>query len=75
MSARVTIYVQLLEEGVDCWRPVEADREGAAYTIAGPRPDDEIWQFETGSVVVCEERTFADGTKGLVASGLATARH
>ena len=59
-----TIYVYLLNEGVDCWRPVEAVHVADnRYRISGvnPDPSDEHWQFATGDVVVCERRTLSEG--------------
>jgi hypothetical protein len=59
-----TIYVYLLDEGVDCWRPVEAVHEGDnRYRISGVNadPSDEHWEFATGDLVVCECRTLSDG--------------
>ena len=59
-----TIYVYVLDEGVDCWRPVEAVHEGDdRYRIAGANadPSDEHWEFAAGDVVVCERRTLSDG--------------
>jgi len=61
-----TIYVALLDERTDVWRPVEAQREGTFYRIVGPVPDEEKWAFDPGSLVRCELRVFADG-QGLVA--------
>lgn len=53
-----TVYVRLLEEGVDVWRPV------SAYWLGGdvfelshaPMPDDEMWEFGPGSRVVVKTR-------------------
>lgn len=59
-----TIYVYLLDEGVDCWRPVEAVHEGGnRYRISGvhPDPSHERWEFATEDVVVCERRTLSEG--------------
>jgi hypothetical protein len=61
-----TIYVALLDEGIDVWRPVEAQPEGEFYRIVGSVPEDEKWAFDPGSLVRCEPREFADGS-GLVA--------
>ena len=47
------------EEGVDVWRPVEAQIVGPGlYRIVTPNPDpdDEVWQFKCGDVVRCETR-------------------
>ena len=64
---RVTIYVALLNEGTDCWRPVTAERvsEGL-FQIVDSQPEDEQWEFPPGQIVRCRERTFSDG-RGLVA--------
>lgn len=65
------IYVYLLDEGVDAWRPVKAIKIGLnRYKIIGINnynPDDEKWQFLPDDVVECEEKKFADGKSGLVA--------
>lgn len=58
-----TIYVALLNEGTDVWRPVLAEQlAGDRYRIVGQNddPDDEQWEFETGSVVRCEFRRLSD---------------
>jgi len=64
------IYVSLQNEGVDCWRPVEATPlKGDIYEIvdANPFPEEEQWQFSSGDVVRCKEHRFSDGSTGLVA--------
>jgi hypothetical protein len=65
-GAVATIYVALLDEGTDVWRPVEAQPEGAFYRIVDSVPEDEKWAFHPGSLVRCEPRQFAEGS-GLVA--------
>jgi hypothetical protein len=57
------IFVMLLDEGVDVWRPVRADHlEGALYRMLDqPRDDGEKWQFPPGSRVICERRELSDG--------------
>lgn len=61
-AQRTTIYVKLLEEGTDAWRPVDARRvAGSQFVITTPRPDGEVWEFETGSMVQCEQRRLQDG--------------
>lgn len=70
MTAKSTIYVPLLGEGVDVWRPVEAlHKEADVYTIISTNPDpkDENWQFTTGQSVRCRQKTFADGKTELTA--------
>lgn len=64
------IFVFLPEEAVDTWRPVDAEAVApGTYRILSPNPDleDEVWEFKSGDVVHCEERTFEGGERGLVA--------
>lgn len=70
MTVTKIIYIPLLDEAVDVWRPVEASHKGAdIYTIIGtnPIPSGERWQFNTGESVRCRQKTFADGKAGLEA--------
>jgi hypothetical protein len=63
MSERVTIYVSLLDEGIDVWRPVLAEhvRENV-YRIADQRqPDDEVWEFLPGALVLCKQIELEEG--------------
>ena len=62
MQERVTIYIELLDEGTDCWRPVAAERlSDDAYRIVDAMPEDETWRFQPGEVVRCKPREFSDG--------------
>ncbi len=63
MSA--TIYIYLLDEGVEVWRPVSAERvRDDIYRITGTRTDDtETWEFTIGDVVRCREKILASGEK------------
>lgn len=58
-----TIYIELLDEGVDVWRPVEAvliDEDW--YRISSRKLDpSEQWAFQTGDVVRCETRQLSGG--------------
>ena len=57
MSRGVQIYIALLNEGVDVWKPVEAERlHGNVYRILSQPYDRTIesWQFEPGDEVLCE---------------------
>ncbi len=68
-QGNTTIYVALLGEGTDVWRPVTAQvRSDGLYVIAStnPSPDDEQWEFSTGTVVRCEARRLS-GDEVLVA--------
>jgi hypothetical protein len=52
-----TIYVKLLDEGTDVWRPVAAEMiNDSIYRLVGERADGETWEFEAGSMVRVEER-------------------
>lgn len=53
-----TIFVRMLDEGTDVWRPVRARRlSEATYRLdEGTIPDDETWSFQPGDVVVAEHR-------------------
>lgn len=64
-----TIYIELMDEGVEVWRPVKAERrqDGLFRILSGPPDETEAWKFPQGSVVRCEEKTFSGGKTGLVA--------
>jgi hypothetical protein len=63
----VTIYMPLLLEGTNVWRPVQAKRVAdGRYRIIGRVPADETWTFQPGPVVRCENKAFGDGQIGLV---------
>ena len=71
MKQTATIYVALVDEGVDVWRPVAAkELEPGCYLLEGAMPADEEWAFRPGQVVACELRSFSDGVSGLVATKL-----
>ena len=72
----VTIFVELLDEGTKCWRPVRASQMGEGmFRIIREQsvPEDERWAYDPGEIVWCEERTFSDGSRGLVATNVVTA--
>jgi hypothetical protein len=69
MSNTVTVYVELLGETVDVWRPVQAEHVGGdLYRLTGEQPDDEAWPFAVGEVVKCKTRQLSDdgGRRGPV---------
>jgi hypothetical protein len=52
------IYVKLLNEGVDVWRPVDGLwQQGDVYRILSEneQPEDEEWEFLSGELVRCRE--------------------
>ena len=55
-----TIYVRLIGEGVDVYRPVPATRVAPrTYVLKGKElfvPDDEDWEFGPGATVMVERR-------------------
>ena len=60
------IYVALLDEGVDVWRPVPArDLGDGTFEVLGVVPDGESWEFPPGTRVKCRESRFEDGVVGL----------
>lgn len=66
-----TVYVQLLDEAVDVWRPVVAVAEADdVYRLPDAAPTDGRWEFSPGARVRCESREF-DGEVVLVATALA----
>ena len=71
-SSMVTIYMPLLNEGTNVWRPVSAKHlAGDVYIVRDNVPDGEEWMFATGSTVRCESMTLNAGTKVLAAVGIA----
>jgi hypothetical protein len=61
------VYLELLDEGVDVWRPVQAERENDGIVrLPSDAPEDETCAFPPGSRVRCEHRDI-----GLVAVALA----
>ena len=68
MSEAHQVYVALLDEAVECWRPVDAKHMVEdQYLLCGPIPAGDVWEFRPGEIVRCRERTFQDGASGLVA--------
>ena len=70
MSKRDTIYVALLDEGVDVWRPVEAQRLSPDTYLIVDRdydPRTERWEFEPGTAVRCRKEN-RNGRQILVAT-------
>lgn len=58
------IFVRLLDEGVDVWRPVAADVVGDdTFRIVDQFYDTETerWEFEPEDVVRCEQHPMPDG--------------
>lgn len=56
-SGTETVYVRLMDEGTDVWRPTQAEVLGnGKYRLLAPAGYDaelETWEFLPGSTVVC----------------------
>jgi hypothetical protein len=66
------LYMPMLDEGIDVWRPVAAHPLGHSVAqIRSETPDDESWQYPTGARIVYEERALSGGLR-LVVTGLAS---
>ncbi len=51
------IYVYLIGEGTDCWRPVEAFQvKDNWFQITDTAPEGEDWEYLCGDMVRCEFR-------------------
>lgn len=64
VSATTQIYVRLIGESVDVWRPVEAEPlEDRVFRIAIQEYDEntEVWEFPPGARVLCETIHSSDG--------------
>ena len=65
------VYVALLDEGTNVWRPVSAIQlESNQYVLLRPQdydPESELWQFLPGEIVLCELRE-KQGERFLVAT-------
>jgi hypothetical protein len=62
MSEIFTVYVKLLEEGTDVWRPVQALRLlDQRFLLVGKPEDSETWEFPSGATVICEHRELSGG--------------
>ena len=63
-----TLYMPLEAEGTEVWVPIEADPVGdGRFRVRGPMPTDQRWRFSPGTIVVAQNRRFADDSEGLEA--------
>jgi len=61
------IYIKLLDEGTDVYRPVKALKvEKGKFKILDTQPKDELWEFKPGELVVCMHKKL-EGENLLVA--------
>ena len=71
MAKYSQIYVRLLREKLEIWRPVEAMKLGKnTYKIISPNPEPKLekWEYKKGDVVQCEKKIFSDGNIGEIAT-------
>ncbi len=62
------IYMPLLVEGTDCWRPVRAVRiTDNCFEVIDQIAPGESWKFAPSSRVRCRKRIFTGGEAGLEA--------
>jgi hypothetical protein len=70
-DAEAVVYVRLLDEGPDVWRPVRATAlPDGTFRLLEPNghdPKAETWEFPPLMKVRCVKRKFMDGGEGLVA--------
>lgn len=68
MENATEIYVYLLDEGTDAWRPVQAVHVGGdVYRIVSTNTDPEKWEFSFNKLVHCKERKSIEGESFLTA--------
>lgn len=65
MTTTEEIFVPLLDEGINVWRPTQAERlaDGSYRVLPTPDydPTDEVWEFPPDSRVICEMKRLSDG--------------
>jgi hypothetical protein len=70
-DTEVVVYVRLLDEGTDVWRPVRATNlPDGSFRLLEPEgydPNAETWEFPPSTKVRCVTRKFMDSAEGLVA--------
>jgi hypothetical protein len=63
----IQIYVRLLDEGTDVFRPTFATQQANSCYLLLPTPDydqeDETWEFKPGDVVRCKKKLLAGGIR------------
>jgi hypothetical protein len=74
-DTEVVVYVRLLDEGTDVWRPARATAlPDGSFRLLEPEgydPAAETWEFPPSTKVRCVTRKFTDADEGLVAVALA----
>ncbi len=63
MSNYCIVYVRLLDEGTEVYKPVPAALSDGVYHLNAPQDydsNDEFWEFPPGSKVFCREMWMGD---------------
>ena len=69
MGERVTLYVRLLDEGTEVYRPVQAQAVDAdRYRVLGPIPKTETWEFQPGDIVAVKVQALSGGEQRVIAA-------
>jgi len=56
------IYVPLLDEGTDVWRPASAEHiRDDVYRITSEPSEDEYWKFSAWQLVRCRQQKLSGG--------------
>jgi hypothetical protein len=75
LNIETIVYVRLLDEGTDVWRPAPAiPQADGTFKIGKPAdydPEAERWEFPPQTRVKCVRKKFADGDEPLVAIAIA----
>jgi hypothetical protein len=75
LNTETVVYVRLLDEGTDVWRPTPAiPQADGSFTIGEPEdydPETESWEFPPQTRVRCVRRKFAGGDESLAAVAVA----
>jgi len=59
----VSIYMPLLDEGTEVYRPIKAESFGdGRYCVLGPVPADEVWTYMPGTIVRLRQKSVDGGS-------------
>ncbi len=73
MSESETVYIKVLNERTEVWRPVECiNQDDFIFLIPNDTkvPDTETWQFQPGARIQCGVRELTSNRKIIVAYSL-----
>lgn len=65
MAPTTTVFVKLLNEDIDVWRPVAAEHlRGDLYRLLEDPPEGEVWPFGKNDLVVCHRQLGSEPQRG-----------